>query len=115
MSSAKADRGGVRRPPCCQQDHPSQRTVVQPHKAELLKRLNRLEGQIRGVARMIEGDRYCVDVLTQVSAVKSALDAVAMQLLEDHTRGCVHNAIRSGQGEREIGELLELVRRFTRA
>ena len=53
--------------------------VAQPHRAALLKRLNRIEGQVRGVAGMIEEDRYCVDVLTQIAAVRSALDAVAMQ------------------------------------
>ena len=79
-----------------QECHPKH--VVQPHKAALLKRLNRIEGQVRGIASMIEQDRYCVDVLTQIAAIHSALDAVAMQLLEDHTRGCVQAAIKSGRG-----------------
>lgn len=90
------------------------RTVVQPHKKALLSRMNRIAGQVRGITGMIENDRYCVDILTQVSAVKSALDAVAMQLLEDHTRGCVRNAIQSGGGEEAITELLEVVRKATR-
>ncbi|MCM2321661.1 MAG: metal-sensitive transcriptional regulator [Oligoflexia bacterium] len=88
------------------------RRVVQPHKAELLARLNRAAGQLKGIARMVEEDRYCVEILTQVSAIKSALDAVAMQLLEDHTHGCVRNALRSGRGEEEIAELLEVIRQF---
>lgn len=92
--------------------HPAR--VVQPHKAALLKRLNRVEGQVRGIGKMIEEDRYCVDVLIQVSAIKSALDAVAMQLLEDHTRGCVQAAIRSGQGDSAISELMEVIGKFTR-
>lgn len=79
-----------------------------------MKRLNRIEGQVRGVARMIEEDRYCVDILTQISALRSALDAVAMQLLEDHTQGCVKNAIRSGDGEASIAELMDVVRKFAR-
>src|SRR5689334_21451438 len=74
----------------------SQQRVVQPHRAALLKRLNRISGQVQGVAGMIEQDRYCVDVLTQIAAVRSALDAVAMQLLEDHARGCVQSAIHAG-------------------
>ena len=93
---------------------PEPKAVIQPHKMALLKRLKRVEGQVRGVAKMIEDDRYCVDVLTQVSAVKSALDAVAMQLLADHTRGCVQNAIRSGEGDKAIEELIEVVSKLTR-
>ena len=88
--------------------------VVQPHKQQLLKRLKRIEGQVRGVAQMVTDDRYCVDVLTQVAAVQSALDAVALQLLEDHTRGCVAGAIKSGAGDRTIDELMQAVKRFAR-
>jgi DNA-binding FrmR family transcriptional regulator len=90
------------------------KSVVQPHKAALLKRLARIEGQVRGVARMIEEDRYCVDVLTQLAALRSALDAVGLQLLEDHTHGCVQGAVRSGEGEAAIAELMEVVRKFAR-
>ncbi len=88
--------------------------VVQPHQQQLLKRLNRIAGQVRGVAQMITDDRYCVDVLTQVAALQSALDAVALQLLEDHTRGCVAAAIRSEGGDQAIAELMTVVRRFAR-
>ena len=88
--------------------------VVQPHKQALLKRLNRIEGQVRGVARMVDSDRYCVDVITQIAALRAALDAVALQLLEDHTHGCVQGAIKSGKGERAIGELMQVVRKFSR-
>jgi DNA-binding FrmR family transcriptional regulator len=93
--------------------------VVQPNKQSLLKRLNRVEGQVRGVAQMIHSDRYCVDVLTQIAAIQSALDAVALQLLEDHTRGCVANAVRAdhdsnGNGDRAITELMTVVKRFAR-
>lgn len=90
--------------------HPKQ--VVQPHKTALLKRLNRIEGQVRGLAGMVEADRYCIDILTQVAAVRSALDAVAMQLLEDHTRGCVQGALRSGDGARAIDELMVVLKRY---
>ena len=82
--------------------------------AALGKRLNRIEGQIRGIARMIEDDRYCVDVLTQVAAVQSALDALARKLLEHHLHGCVTNAIASGNGAHAIDEALAVIRKFGR-
>ncbi len=88
--------------------------VVQPHKATLLKRLHRIEGQVRGVASMVEADRYCVDILTQISAIRSALGALAMNLLEDHTKGCVRSAVRSGDGEAAVDELMTVVKRFSR-
>jgi DNA-binding FrmR family transcriptional regulator len=86
--------------------------VRRSDKPQLLKRLNRVEGQVRGIARMVEEDRYCIDVLTQISAVRSALDAVALQLLRDHAHGCVRNAVRSGQGDAAIDELLVVVEKF---
>lgn len=88
-------------------------SVVQPDKARLVARLNRIEGQVRGITRMIEDDRYCVDVLTQVAAVKSALDGVAMQLLENHTHGCVARAMRDGDGSAAIAELMGVVRKLS--
>lgn len=99
----------VSKKPC----HPPQ-NVVQPDKAALMKRLNRIEGQVRGVAKMIAEDRYCVDILTQVSALQSALDAVAMQLLENHTHGCMQGAIKSGKGDAAIDELMTVIRKFAR-
>ncbi|TCV90420.1 metal-sensitive transcriptional regulator [Sulfurirhabdus autotrophica] len=105
-SSAKT----VSKPVC----HSEPKNVVQPHKNALLKRLNRIEGQVRGISKMVEGDRYCIDILTQISAIKSALNAVGMQLLEDHTKGCVQNAIKSGNGDDELAELLTIVRQFVR-
>ena len=90
------------------------KTVAQPHRRTLLQRLTRVEGQVRGIARMIEQQRYCVDVLTQVTAVHAALDAVTTQLLEDHTRGCVQTAIKSGRGEQAIVELMTIVRKLAR-
>ena len=96
---------------CEQNAHPS---VVQPNKSALLKRLNRIEGQVRGVSKMAEEDRYCVDILTQIGAIQSALDALAMQLLANHTNGCVRTAIRSGDGDAAVAELMNLVKRFAR-
>jgi CsoR family transcriptional regulator, copper-sensing transcriptional repressor len=88
--------------------------VAQPHRANLLRRLNRIIGQVRGVAGMIEQDRYCVDVLTQIAAIRSALDAVAMQLLEDHAHGCVQAAIRGGRGDHAVDEFMTVVKRLSR-
>ena len=95
--------------PCHVPDH-----VIQPDKEALIKRLNRIEGQVRGVAKMITEDRYCIDILTQVSAMQSALDAVALQLLENHIHGCLQNAIQSGNGDAAIDELMAVVRKFAR-
>lgn len=95
--------------PCHAPDH-----VIQPDKEALIKRLNRIEGQVRGVAKMITEDRYCIDILTQVSAMQSALDAVALQLLENHIHGCLQNAIQSGNGDSAIDELMAVVRKFAR-
>lgn len=80
----------------------------------LAKRIHRIEGQVRGIGRMLEEDRYCVDILTQVSAVQSALDALARELLEHHLHGCVAHAIASGDGAHAIDEALAVIRRFGR-
>ena len=87
-------------------------SVVQPGKPRLIARLNRIEGQVRGITRMIEDDRYCVDILTQVAAIKSALDGVAMQLLENHTHGCVARALRDGDGDAAIAELMDVMKKL---
>ncbi|POA98020.1 transcriptional regulator [Chromobacterium sinusclupearum] len=97
---------------CCHEHAPAERTVVQPGKAALLKRLARIEGQVRGISGMIESDRYCVDVLTQVAAVKSALDAVALQLLENHMKGCVSRAMQQGDATGMVTELIDVVKKI---
>ena len=86
------------------------------HKAQLLRRLRRIEGQVRGLQRMVEEEKYCVDVLHQIAAVKAALDRVGLMLLEAHTRGCVARALREGdrEAERSIRELTEVILRFLR-
>lgn len=91
-----------------------EKAVVQPNKDALIKRLNRIEGQVRGVAKMIADDRYCVDVLNQISAMQSAMDAVAMQLMENHTHGCMQQAIKSGNGDVAIREMMTVLRKFAR-
>jgi CsoR family transcriptional regulator, copper-sensing transcriptional repressor len=85
-----------------------------PHRDQIQGRLRRIEGQVRGLQKMVDEDRYCIDVLTQVSAVKAALDAVALLLLEDHTAHCVAEAIRAGDGSERIRELNEAVGRLVR-
>src|SRR5947209_15850814 len=88
-----------------------------PHKEQLLKRLARIEGQVRGISRMIEGDRYCIDILTQLGAVDTALEAVAIKVLEEHVRHCVAGALSSGDkkdAEEKSRELLEAVQRFAK-
>ena len=94
--------------------HTTPKSVVQPHKASLLKRINRIEGQVRGIGKMVDADRYCMDILTQIAAIRSALDATAIQILEDHTRGCVSGAIQSGKGDAAIAELISVVKKFAR-
>ncbi len=77
-------------------------------------RLRRIEGQVRGLQKMVEEDRYCIDVLTQVSAVKAALESVALQLLADHTETCVTDAIKAGDGTKKVRELNHAVERLVR-
>ena len=83
------------------------------HKIEA--RLSRIEGQVRGIRKMIEEDRYCIDVLTQVNATRAALESVALQLLADHTEHCVTDAIRSGKGSAKVKELNDAVERMVRS
>jgi DNA-binding FrmR family transcriptional regulator len=80
----------------------------------LLTRLNRIEGQVRGVFRMVEEDSYCIDVLTQINAVKAAIDQVGFLLLEDHIKGCVTSAVRQGD-KSKVDELVKAVERFAKA
>lgn len=84
-------------------------------KQKILTRLRRVEGQVRGVQKMVEEDRYCIDVLTQVNATRAALESVALQLLADHTEHCVAEAIRSGAGTRKVQELNAAVERLVRS
>jgi DNA-binding FrmR family transcriptional regulator len=94
--------------------HQAHPLVARNDGAALTKRLNRIEGQLRGIGKMIADDRYCVDVLTQVAAVQAALDALALQLLEHHLHGCVQAAVKSGDGEHAIEEALGVIRKFAR-
>jgi len=81
----------------------------------LVKRLHRIEGQVRGIERMVEEDRYCIDILTQIAAVKTALEQVGAKLLEDHVTHCVRDALASGDekaADAKSAELLDAVQRF---
>jgi DNA-binding FrmR family transcriptional regulator len=80
-------------------------------KTNLVKRLNRIEGQVRGIQSMIQGDTYCDDILTQISAVRSALSSVANMLFEAHTKSCISEQIQSGNKE-VVDELLQTIRRM---
>jgi DNA-binding FrmR family transcriptional regulator len=87
------------------------------NKEALIKRLHRVEGQVRGVERMVEDDRYCIDILTQIGAVSTALDSLAFEILDDHVNHCVSGAIVSGnkrEAKAKIEELLAAVRRFAK-
>lgn len=86
-------------------------------KASCLKRLNRIEGQVRGLAGMVEEDRYCIDIMTQIAAVRAALRKVEEEVLHDHVGHCVQNAINSGNAaeqSRKVGELVAALARSYR-
>lgn len=86
-------------------------------KEAILKRLRRVEGQVRGITRMVESDTYCIDVLTQVSAATRALQAVALELLGEHLSHCVHDAVASGGpgGDEKIHEARAAIERLVRS
>jgi CsoR family transcriptional regulator, copper-sensing transcriptional repressor len=91
--------------------------VERQDKPRLLNRLNRITGQVRGVSRMVEDDRYCIDILTQVQAVRAALARVETELLKDHLGHCIEGAIVSGDRDeqrRKAAELIELLERSAR-
>jgi DNA-binding FrmR family transcriptional regulator len=80
-------------------------------KAGLVRRLSRMEGQVRGIARMIERDEYCVDILQQTAALRAAVDAVSILVLEDHVQGCVRTAAERGEADAYVDEVIDVVRR----
>ena len=86
-------------------------------KPALVRRLHRIEGQVRGIERMVDDDRYCIEILTQISAVSTALDALAFQILDSHVNHCVAGALRSGDeadAQAKTQELLTAVQRFAK-
>jgi DNA-binding FrmR family transcriptional regulator len=80
-------------------------------KPSLLARMKKIEGQARGIQRMIEDDRYCIDIVQQLTALTSAVDEVSMLILENHIEGCVADAIRDQHGEAHIKELMGTIRK----
>jgi CsoR family transcriptional regulator, copper-sensing transcriptional repressor len=86
-------------------------------KDALTKRLHRIEGQVRGIERMVEEDRYCIEILTQIAAVRTALESLGLEVLEDHVNHCVHDALASGDEQtvtEKSAELLAAVERFAK-
>jgi DNA-binding FrmR family transcriptional regulator len=81
-------------------------------KASLQSRLSRIEGQVRGIQRMVDEERYCIDILTQLTSIKAAIDKVALALLDDHVSHCVVDAARQGTGEQKVRELTAAIGRY---
>jgi CsoR family transcriptional regulator, copper-sensing transcriptional repressor len=80
-------------------------------KSGLIRRLSRMEGQVRGIARMIEREEYCVDILQQTAALRAAVDALSILVLEDHVQGCVRTAAEHGEADAYVDEVIDVVRR----
>lgn len=95
-------------------DHSGHRTgQSKESKEQLLSRLSRIEGQVRGIRRLVEEDAYCVDVLVQISAARAALQAVGLAIMDRHIRTCVTSAIKAEQADESIRELVDVIKRFT--
>jgi DNA-binding FrmR family transcriptional regulator len=96
--------------PSAETGHPS--GSHEDHRAEILARLRRIEGQVRGLQRMVEHENHCLDILTQLGAVIAACEKVGLRVLENHIRECVAEAISSENGEAKISELTKVLERF---
>ncbi|WP_047984064.1 metal-sensing transcriptional repressor [Ornithinibacillus californiensis] len=83
-------------------------------KQTVINRLKRIEGQVRGIQKMVEEDRYCVDILVQISAIQSALKNVGFAVTERHINHCVSDAVRQGEGKETIEELMEVLKQFSK-
>ena len=83
-------------------------------KQAVINRLKRIEGQVRGIQRMVEEDRYCVDILVQISAINAALKKVGYTVTERHMKHCISHAVNDGEGELAIEELLEVMKHFSK-
>jgi DNA-binding FrmR family transcriptional regulator len=83
-------------------------------KEQLQSRLRRIEGQVRGIEKMVDEDRYCIDVLTQISAIQAALDKVALGLLDGHARHCMQEGQEDGRGDEMAGEMMAAIGRLMR-
>ena len=83
-------------------------------KDAIIKRLKRIEGQVKGIQKMVEEERYCVDILTQISAIRSAINKVGSIILENHMKGCVSQSIKEGDSEEMINELMKTIDKFVK-
>ncbi|MFD2043336.1 metal-sensing transcriptional repressor [Ornithinibacillus salinisoli] len=94
-------------------DHPTT-PRTKDEKQAVVNRLKRIEGQVRGIQKMVEEDRYCVDILVQVSAINAALKKVGFSVAERHIKHCVSDAVKSGEGNETIEELMEVMKQFSK-
>jgi len=94
-------------------DHPSH-PRTKDEKDAIINRLKRIEGQVRGIQKMVEEDRYCVDILVQISAIQSALKNVGFVITERHINHCVSDAIKQGEGKEAIDELMSVLKQFSK-
>ncbi|MDY0395103.1 metal-sensing transcriptional repressor [Virgibacillus halophilus] len=94
-------------------DHPS-KPRTKDEKQAVINRLKRVEGQVRGIQKMVEEDRYCVDILVQISAIQAALKKVGFSVTERHMKHCVTDAIKSGEGKDAIDELMDVLQQFSK-
>lgn len=101
-----AKRGAAKAPA-----HDHFRHSYSKDKSNLVRRLSRMEGQVRGVARMIEREEYCVDILQQTAALRAAIDSFSILVLEDHVQGCVRTAAQQGEADQYVDEVIDVVRR----
>lgn len=83
-------------------------------KTKVINRLKRIEGQVRGIQKMVEDDRYCVDILVQISAISAALKKVGHEVTERHIKHCVSDAVKTGQGEPVIDELMDVLKQISK-
>lgn len=98
-------------PASAHSEHASFRHSYTKDKGQLVRRLSRIEGQVRGIARMVEREEYCVDILQQTAALRAAVDAVSILILEDHVQGCVRTAAERGESDKYVAEVVDVVRR----
>ncbi|APC49011.1 metal-sensing transcriptional repressor [Virgibacillus halodenitrificans] len=94
-------------------EHPI-RPRSEDEKSAVINRLKRIEGQVRGIQKMVEEDRYCIDVLVQINAIQAALKKVGFSITERHTKHCVSHAIKEGEGNEAIEELMEVLKHFSK-
>lgn len=83
-------------------------------KKAIVNRLKRIEGQVRGIQKMVEDDRYCIDILVQISAIQAALKKVGLSISERHMKHCVTHAIKTGDGDEAIDELIEVMKHYAK-